>query len=375
MNRRTFLKATAINSVGIVAATDLLAQVGGKSLETSGEKIKIGQIGVTHEHAAPRMESLKKLPEIYEIVGVVDDRSSNAARHAGDNLKPYEGIKWMTEEELFNTPGLQAVMVETANADLVPTAMRCMERGFAISMDKPGGEDLALYGRLLEGCRTKNLPFQIAYMFRGNPAIQFCQKAVREGWLGDIYEIHAGMSHDYGGTERYHKYLSAYKGGIMFNLGCHLTDLIVSMLGRPKKVTPVLGSTSKATHGVINNGVAVLEYDHALAWIHASDLETNGIKSRRLKICGDKGVVELSPIERFDGEPLLMNLTLKEAVGGYKKGSQVIDFGVQKDRYIGQLREFAGMVRKEITSPYSFEHDYLTQEVHLATCGYDYEGN
>ena len=30
------------------------------------------------------------------------------------------------------------------------------------------------------------------------------------------------------------------------------------------------------------------------------------------------------------------------------------------------------MIRKEITSPYSFEHDYLTQEVHLATCGYKY---
>src|SRR5690606_41546730 len=100
MNRRTFLKATAINSAGIVAATDLLAQVGEKSLGTSGEKIKIGQIGVTHEHAAPRMESLKKLPEIYEIVGVVDDRSSNAARYAGDNLKPYEGIKRSEERRV-----------------------------------------------------------------------------------------------------------------------------------------------------------------------------------------------------------------------------------------------------------------------------------
>ncbi len=366
MNRREFVKATAAGSVGLIAANHLL---GGSDVVTT--KIKIGQIGVTHEHAGARMESLKRLPEIYEIVGIVDDRNSTAARYAGDNLKPFEGLNWMTEKELFSVPGLQAVMVETANSDLVPTAIRCMEQNLAIAMDKPGGEDLALFGRLLDGCKAKNLPFQIAYMFRGNPAIQFCQKAVREGWLGDIFEIHAGMSHDYGGNERYHRYLSSYKGGIMFNLGCHLTDLIVSMLGRPVNITPFLGSTSKATGGAVNNSLAVFQYEHSMAWINACDLEIDGIKSRRLKICGSNGVIELCPLERFDGQPLLLDVTLRTGAGNYEKGSHVVDFGIQKDRYLDQLQEFAGMVRKEVVSPYTFEHDYLTQEVHLAASGYN----
>jgi predicted dehydrogenase len=365
MKRRDFMKTT----VGVLSAHELLGGIVGKSNHIAGQKIKIGQIGVTHEHAAPRMETLKKLSDIYEIVGVVDDRKSTAARFAGDNLKPFEGLKWMTEKELFKIPDLQAVIVETANADLVPTAIRCMERGLAIAMDKPGGEDLRLFGQLLEGCKAKNLPFQMGYMLRGNPAIQFCQKAVREGWLGDVYEIQTGMSHDYGGTDRYHQYLASYKGGIMFNLGCHLTDLIVSMLGRPKMVTPFLGSTSNVKNGAVNNGMAVLQYDHALAWINACDQEAGGNKGRRLKICGAKGVIEMCPIERFDDKPLVLNLTLKEAVGGYVKGAQVVEFGVRKDRYLDQLSEFAKIVRKEISNPYTYEHDYLVQEVHLATAG------
>src|SRR5690554_3356866 len=171
------------------------------------------------------MNTLKKMPDVFDIVGVVDDRISTAARYSGDNVKAFDGLKWMSEDELLNYPGLQAVMVETANADLVPTSIRCMHHNLAIAMDKPGGEDLTLFNQLINGCQARKLPFQMGYMFRGNPAVQFCQRAVREGWLGDIFEMHGTMSHDYGGAD-YQRYLSNFHGGIMFNLGCHIIDLI-----------------------------------------------------------------------------------------------------------------------------------------------------
>ncbi len=43
------------------------------------------------------------------------------------------------------------------------------------------------------------LPFQMGYMFRGNPAFNWIRKAVEKGWLGDVFEIQASMSHNYGG--------------------------------------------------------------------------------------------------------------------------------------------------------------------------------
>ena len=41
------------------------------------KKIKIGQIGIRHEHAAGKIATLKNLPEVYEIVGVVDDSETS----------------------------------------------------------------------------------------------------------------------------------------------------------------------------------------------------------------------------------------------------------------------------------------------------------
>jgi predicted dehydrogenase len=232
------------------------------------KRIKIGQIGVCHEHASGKIDALRKLPDVYEVVGVVDDRGTTAARFAGDNLKPYDGLAWMTEEELFAVPGLQAVAVETPNMDLVPTAIRCMERGLHMHMDKPAGDDMALFDRLLDGCRRKGLALQLGYMLRTNPPLVLCRQAVQEGWLGDILQIQADMNHNYGG-EAYPGYMASFTGGIMYNLGCHPIDYIVSLLGRPDRVTAFPKAAPGIAPDINVNGLAVLEYRHTNVTVRA----------------------------------------------------------------------------------------------------------
>ena len=41
------------------------------------EKIKIAQIGVCHEHASGKITALRRLPELFEIVGVVDGNATS----------------------------------------------------------------------------------------------------------------------------------------------------------------------------------------------------------------------------------------------------------------------------------------------------------
>jgi len=332
------------------------------------KRVKIGQIGICHEHAAAKMQSLRAMPEVYEVVGVVDDRQTQAAKFAGDDLTPYDGIPLLTEEELFAIPDLRAVAVETPNLDLVPTAMRCMERGLAMHMDKPGGGDLELFGRLLQGCKARKLPFQMGYMLRNNPGLQFAQAAIRNGWLGDVFEIQANMSHDYGG-DSYQEYLAKFRGGIMFNLGCHLIDTVVAMLGRPASVTPFLKAAPGSPGDAMNNCLAVLEYPQAHAMLSACSREVDGLNHRRFKLSGTRGTIELCPLERFDGQPLTLRLVLQEGNAAYGAGTHVVDFGVQHDRYREQLQELARVINGEIANPYTYDHDYLVQEVVLAASG------
>ena len=335
-------------------------------------KLKVIQIGIQHEHAAGKMDTLRKMEDIFEVVGFVDDRSfSKTAVYLEREeflTKPYSGLPSFTLEEALNYPGLDAVLVEVPNNDLVDIAMLCMEKGLPMHMDKPGGEDLAQYKRLLDGCKTRDLPFQMGFMYRGNPAMNFCRKLVQDDILGDILEVEMDMSHDYGG-ERYQRYLASFKGGVMYNLGCHGIDFIVSLLGRPEEVTPFLKTVRGTLPGALNNTMAVLEYENALVTMRANAHKGAGSWQRRLLVSGRAGTFELTPHERFDGNELTAVLRLKEDRGEYKRGVNPLTFGRQQDRYIDQLTEFAQVIRGEVTPAYSYEHDYLVHEVTLAAAG------
>ena len=334
------------------------------------KKINIIQIGVCHEHAAGKWGTLKKRPDLFNLIGYVDEQDFCRTPYCPTAFQPkqYEGFRKFTLDEALNYPGLEAVTVEVPNNDLVPVALRCMEHDLAMHMDKPAGEDLALYKKLLDGCRAKQLPFQMGYMFRGNPAFQFCIRAIREKLIGDVFEIEADMNHCYGG-EPYQEYLGNFPGGIMYNLGCHLIDFVVAAMGRPDNVTPFLKSAPGYPDSVRNNCMTVLEYPHALVTLHACSKDVANIEGRGVKIAGTKGSIRFSPLERFDGKGVALELLLAEDRGSFPKGSHTLIFPPQPDRYEAQLAELARVIRKEAEPTYSYEHDYFVHEVTLAASG------
>jgi predicted dehydrogenase len=326
--------------------------------------IRIGQIGVGHEHASGKMDTLLRLSDHYEVVGVVEEENPRWR-----SSTTYEGVERMTEDELLSTPGLEAIAVETNMPELAPTALRCMERGLHMHLDKPGGEALEPFERLIDGCRERALAIQLGYMYRTNPAINFCFRAMREGWLGEVFQVDAVMSrYD---DDRYRQFLAGFPGGAMYNFGSHLIDLVVAMLGRPENVV----SFQKQTRddGLNDNGLAVLEYPRATATVRSSIVEADGMMHRRLVVCGTKGTVEICPLEypgRYREEPLHVRLTLREDTPEHPVGTHTIDVGVMNGRYDDQLIELARIIRGEIENPYPYQHELHVQETLLAAAGY-----
>lgn len=328
-------------------------------------RVKIGQIGVGHEHASGKIEALRRLSEHYEVIGYVEEENPGWC-----SPEAYRGLPRMTEEELLSTPGLQAVAVETNMPELVSTATRCMERGLHMHLDKPGGETLEPFRQLIDGCRTRGLALQMGYMYRTNPAIGLCFRVLREGWLGEVFEVHAVMSRFDG--DPYRRFLAGYPGGAMFNFGSHLIDLVVAMLGRPENVV----SFQKATRddGLNDNGLAVLEYPRATATIRTSVVEADGMRHRRLLVCGTRGSAEVYPLEhpsdRYRLDALHVRLTLREGNSEYPAGTHIVSVGALNGRYDGQLIELAHTIRGEAKNPYTYEHDLVVQETLLAAAGY-----
>ena len=334
------------------------------------DRIRIAQIGVTHEHASGKMISLKKLPEIYDIAGYVNDlNTSTTPKYVYLLQQCFEDVKELTLEDVLNDTSIQAVTVEVPNNELVPMAMKFAERGIAMHLDKPAGLDLDLYRQLLDICKAKNVPFQMGFMFRGNPAFQFCIRAIREKLIGDVITIEADMNHGYGG-EWYQEYISKFSGGLMYNLGCHLIDFIVAAMGRPENVTGFLKSAPGDPPHIKNNCMAVLEYPNAYAVVSSCSRQHNTSGVRTIHIVGTHGSIIFSPIEAFAPDSVEMKIHVVRSSPGLPAGTHTLKFPVQHDRYSEQLIELADVIRGKRSSSYSFEHDYLVHEVTLAASGY-----
>ncbi len=332
----------------------------GKATPVKKTKIKIGQLGIGHNHGAAKMASFLKLKDDYEVVGVVEP--DPAWHEKRKKEKVYKGLKWMTEEELFAVPDLKLVSVETDVPDLTTAAMRCIKAGFHVHLDKPGDQSFKRFSELLDEAEKRKLAVQMAYMFRGNPAMQFCIKAVKDGLLGRVYAVHAEMCRYL--WPSYLEWVCQFKGGNTFIFGSHLVDLIVSMLGEPQKITPYLTQTDPS-FADSDTGLVVMEYPRCIASFRTSALDMDGEKRRSLTVCGDKGTIEIRPLEH----PTTLKLSLKADHGEYKKGTHKLTFPSMIDRYSNQLLELAQVIRGEIENPCSLEYERLVQKCVLLASG------
>jgi len=306
------------------------------------------------------MEALRKFPDIFDVVGIVENDEHQ--RQRVKNKSEYKGLIWMTEEQLLNVAGLEAIVVETDVDDLVPTAAAYVEAGLHIHIDKPPGKSLPEFKSLLQNAAQKKLQVQQGYMFRYNPAFRFCVKAAKEGWLGEIFEIHGVISKTIGFETR--AGLVKNHGGSMMLLGCHLVDILLAVCGKPDRVTDYRRQTYPDRDSLYDNELAVFEWPKTTATIRSALMEVDGWERRQFVICGDKGTIDIKPLE----DPVI-RMTLRHPIGNYKAEYQTIEFPEMSGRYDDQLIDFAQTIRGEKKAEYSYEHDLNVHESVLMASG------
>lgn len=323
----------------------------------AAKKIKLGQIGVGHAHA--NKLSVYRASDDYEMVGIVEPDEGLRKRAANSSV--YRDLPWMTEEQLLNTPGLQAVLVETHVRDLLPTAKRCIDAGKHVHLDKPAGESLADYRTLLAAAEKRSLLVQMGYMYRYSPAVILLKQMLRDGWLGELFEVHTVMSKVVGGGER--KALAEYPGGIMFELGCHIIDQVLGILGKPERVTAFPKQTVTGQDKLLDNMLAVFDYPRATASVKSAAVEVDGGSRRHFVACGTHGTFHIQPLDAP-----VVRLTLDRPRGEYAKGVQEVKLP-KFPRYVGDAADMARIIRGEKASDYSYAHDLAVQETLLRACG------
>ena len=351
-SRRSFIQTST--GVAMAAGTTSAARTSGT---TPNDRITIGQIGTGHGHATGKMKTLRQNPR-FEVVGIVESDPELRARAKKNEV--YAGLEWLTEEQLLNAPGLKAVAVETTVPYLLPTAEACIKAGKHVHLDKPAGAALPHFDRILNEAQRRKLTVQMGYMFRYNPGVVLIRDLLRKGWLGEPFEMHCVISKRVGPAGRLGPAL--YSGGMMFELGCHMIDVVVGLLGKPDDVTGYLQHAGRDADDLADNTLAVFKYPRALATVKSSVLEVDGSDRRHIAICGSEGTVHIQPMRG----PVAQVAMLKPR-GKYRKGYQEVKLPPYT-RYIDDIEDFARIITGEKENSFSSQHDHDVQWSVLKAC-------
>ena len=332
------------------------------------KRLRVAQIGISSTtHASQVFQSLVNHPDTFDVIGYANVDGDHVTRAAA-----YERYTEMDADEILKRDDLDAVVIECDEIHQTEWAIKAAERGLPIHLEKPASEDDVSFAKLMDIVEEKKLVFSRGYMYRFNPAFEHLLSLYESGELGEITSVHAEMSCIH--PEGMRRWMKAFRGGMMFYLGCHLVDLVYRLAGMPDEVIALNRSAHLNDIDANDESMAVFRYPHFDALIRANAVEPGGYTRRKLTVCGTKGSFEILPLERIEGNCIVS--TAETYWPADKNGQLAWDNeGIHTvypayNRYDAMMLSFADMVRNGTENPYGYAYERELHQLIRKTCGF-----
>jgi len=338
------------------------------SAQTGKRRIRIAFLGGGHGHGSAKVSLARRSPD-WEVVGISETDPALVARFQK------MGVPILTREQILEDRSIEVIGVEGWVWNLAADTIAALKAGKHVHVDKPPAASMKDFREILDlAARGKRL-LQVGYMWRFNPAVNLALEAGRAWWLGDIFQVRALINTTISAAER--KKLAKFKGGQMFELGGHVVDPIVRLMGRPERVTPYLRHDYRELDdGLADNTMAVLEWRSAIGTVATASMAHEQPKGggnaatlpyRTFEFYGTQGAAVVRPIETLPGDTTTLTIDLHSAAGPYKAGPQTQTFPYT--RYVDDWVELAAAVRGEGKLRVTADEDLAVEETLLRAGG------
>jgi len=223
----------------------------------------------------------------YCEITAIASRGLNEAKKTADSL----GIPtaYGSYQELLSDPMIDAVYIPLPNHLHVEWAIKAMEAGKHVLLEKPVGLSSKQAERLIEVSKGKpQLKIMEAFMYRHHPQWQKAKELVENGQIGTLKSIQTFFSyHNTDPTNIRHN--PDFGGGGLMDIGCYCISLSRFIFGKePKRVNgfvefdPIFKTDRMAS--------GILDFSSGISTFTCS---TQVTPFQRVNIFGDKGGIEL----------------------------------------------------------------------------------
>jgi len=197
--------------------------------------IGAGNIGNVH------IQEFSKLSDECEVTAVTDVYLPLAEARAKEH-----GIGYVapSAEALIASDNVDAVVIGVPNQFHAPLAIRALEAGKHVLLEKPMAIDAEAARSIMRAAAASDRTLMLSHQMRWESVpMQIKEQALR-GELGRIYTAKTGWYRRKGipGWGTWFTRMSESGGGPLIDIGVHMLDLALYLMGNPKPVS-VYGST------------------------------------------------------------------------------------------------------------------------------------
>jgi len=206
------------------------------------KKLKIAVIGAGGIATYAHMPGYTRMDNV-EIVAICDIKRDKAEKLAKEYSVPHVCENY---KDVFEIPGLDAVDICTPNYLHSVIAVEALERGLHVFCEKPDAVSVAEVTRMKDAAEKSGKVLMVMRNNRYMLISSFLKKYIEDGRMGDIYAARCGWQRRRGipGKGGWFTTKEQSGGGPLIDLGVHMIDLTMWLMGNPKPVA-VTGCTYK----------------------------------------------------------------------------------------------------------------------------------
>lgn len=257
------------------------------------DKVRLGIIGIGNMgtgHAGYLMKGEVKNVELAAVCDINPVKLKWAEDNLGEKVKRFDNV-----DALLEAKCVDAVLVATPHYDHPSIAIKALNQGYHVLIEKPAGVYTKQVREMNEVAKQTDRVFGIMYNQRTNPLYQKLKDMIEAGELGEIRRTNWIITNWYRSQSYYNSggwraTWAGEGGGVLLNQDPHQLDLWQWTCGMPKRVRGFCYYGKYRNIEVEDDVTAYVEYENGATGLFVTTTgEAPG--TNRFEVTGDKGKI------------------------------------------------------------------------------------
>jgi predicted dehydrogenase len=209
------------------------------------EKIKIGVIGLGGVAQLVHLPNLNKLPNAE--ISAVAETNRNRLQTISDKFKIDK--RYTNYKDLLEKNEIDAVIIATPTSTHKDIAIDCLQAGKDVLVEKPLARTYQEAKQVYDVAKKTKRKLMVGMNLRYRPDTMLLRSMLTANEIGDPFYVKCGWIRQQSSSEKWFTKKEESGGGVIIDLGIHLLDLVLWLLGYPE-VTSV--ATANFHHNTKN---------------------------------------------------------------------------------------------------------------------------